>query len=80
MGTDDEAATMTTAVGELLNEVWDYPLFEALYGRRSRRFGVGFEIAEGPFQYKSQRDPLPLSDFEEALLVAAGVGITGAPL
>ena len=37
----------------LLNDTWDYPLFEALYGRRSRRFGLGFEIAEGPFSYRS---------------------------
>ena len=26
---------------ELLQRVWDYPLFAALYGRRSRRFGLG---------------------------------------
>ena len=25
----------------LLHQVWEYPLFEALYGRRSRRFGLG---------------------------------------
>jgi hypothetical protein len=64
----------------LADRAWEYPLFEALYGRRSRRFGLGFEIAEGPFRYKSKRAPLPLSELEEALLVAAGVGVTGAPL
>ena len=32
---------------ELLDLAWSYPLFEALYGRRSRRFGLGFEMAEG---------------------------------
>jgi hypothetical protein len=63
-----------------LHNVWDYPLFEALYGRRSRRFGLGFEIAEGPFGYKSERSPVPLSELEEALLVAAGIGVTGIPL
>jgi hypothetical protein len=63
-----------------LHKVWEYPLFEALYGRRSRRFGLGFEVAEGPFRYKSQRAPLPLSDIEEALLVAAGVGFSGIAL
>ena len=31
----------------LLHGVWQHPLFEALYGRRSRRFGLGFEITEG---------------------------------
>ena len=64
----------------LLNTVWDYPLFEALYGRRSRRFGLGFEIAEGPFSYTSKHLPVPLSELEEALLVAAGIGVTGIPL
>jgi hypothetical protein len=64
----------------LLNGVWDYPLFEALYGRRSRRFGLGFEIAEGPFRYKSEQPPVPLSELEEAVLVAAGIGVTGIPL
>ena len=34
---------------ELLDLAWSYPLFEALYGRRSRRFGLGFEMPEGPF-------------------------------
>jgi hypothetical protein len=38
---------------ELLDLAWSYPLFEALYGRRSRRFGLGFEMPEGPFRYKS---------------------------
>ena len=64
----------------LLHQVWEYPLFEALYGRRSRRFGLGLAMAEGPFKYRSQRAPLPLSDVEEALLVAAGVGFSGIAL
>ena len=61
----------------LVHKVWEYPLFEALFGRRSRRFGLGFETTEGPFKYKSRRPPLPLSDIEEAMLVAAGVGFSG---
>src|SRR5258707_12793527 len=56
----------------LLHQVWEYPLFEALYGRRSRRFGLGLAMAEGPFKYRFQGATLPLSDVEEALLVAAG--------
>ena len=71
---------MASAPPSLLHKVWEYPLFEALFGRRSRRFGLGFEMAEGPFKYKSQRAPLPLSDSEEALLVAAGVGFSGIAL
>src|SRR5216683_7138068 len=65
---------------DVMRDVWQYPLFEALYGRRSRRFGVGFEMPEGRFRYKSQQRPVPLSELEEALLVAAGVGVTGTPL
>ena len=69
-----------TNADDLLQAVWDYPLFEAIYGRRSRRFGLGFEAAEGPFRYKSEQPAAPLSEFEEALLVAAGFGLTGIPL
>ena len=65
---------------ELLQEVWEYPLFDALYGRRSRRFGLGFAMAEGPYKYRSRHTPLPLSQVEEALLVAAGVGFSGIAL
>jgi hypothetical protein len=76
-----EGASMTDLKSaSLLNSVWDYPLFEALYGRRSRRFGLGFEIEEGPFRYRSEQPTVPLSEFEEALLVAAGIGVTGIPL
>src|SRR6188472_3665920 len=65
---------------DLLQYAWDYPLFEALYGRRSRRFAMGFEMNEGPFTYKSRHAPLPLSELEEALLVAAGIGFSGLAL
>jgi hypothetical protein len=69
-----------TAPSSLLHQVWDYSLFEALYGRRSRRFGRGFAIDEGPFRHRSAHPPLPLSELEEALLVAAGVGFSGVAL
>jgi len=65
---------------DLLRAVWDYPLFEALYGRRSRRFGLGFEMAEGPYPHKSLHPATPLSEAEEALLVAAGIGFSGMAL
>src|ERR1700745_3356536 len=60
-----------------LNHAWSYPLFEALYRRRSRRFGRGFEMQEGPFRYKSAHAPVPLTELEEALLVGAGAGFSG---
>src|SRR5215468_5426558 len=60
-----------------LDQAWGYPLFEALYRRRSRRFGFGFEMQEGPFRYKSAHAPVPLTELEEALLVGAGAGFSG---
>jgi hypothetical protein len=65
---------------KLLDLVWRYPLFEALFGRRSRRFGLGFEMPEGPYRYKSAHAPVPLSELEEALLVGAGAGFSGLAL
>ncbi len=47
-----------------------YPLLDALRGRRSRRFGRGMEILEGPFAYRSRLTPLPLTEDEEAALAA----------
>jgi hypothetical protein len=71
---------MSAPVPHDLESVWEYPLFEALFGRRSRRFGRGFAMSEGPFQYTSPHPPLPLSELEEALLVAAGIGCSGIAL
>ncbi len=65
---------------EQVDEAWNFPLFEAIMNRRSRRFGVGMEIAEGPNQFKSPNPPEPLDELEEALLIAAGTGITGLNL
>ena len=59
---------------------WTFPLFEAMMGRRSRRFGFGMELEHGPFTYKSDKEPFPLSEDETAILVAAATGLTGAIL
>ena len=60
-----------------LQEALSFPLFEAIYGRRSRRFGLGMEIKEGPNQFTSPHPPEPLTELEEALLLSAGTGVTG---
>lgn len=59
------------------NQVENYTLFDALRGRRSRRFGLGIHIPQGPFTYQSQYGPQPLTEEEEAALVFAAAGITG---
>jgi len=60
-----------------LDELLEFPLFRALFGRRSRRFGLGMEISSGPLAFRSGAEPLPLSELERSLLVAAGTGVSG---
>ena len=63
-----------------VEKAWNFPLFEAIVGRRSRRFGFGMELKHGPFSYKSNKEPMPLNEAETAMLVAAATGVTGAIL
>src|ERR1700737_374460 len=65
----------TSVPRDLLRTVWEYPLLEALFGRRTRRFALGFEMTQGPYRYRSPQAPVPLCENEEALLVAAGFGL-----
>lgn len=60
-----------------LAEAVKFPLIEALYGRRARRFAKGNEIPDGPLQYKSKHAPQPLSDMEQMMILAAATGNTG---
>jgi hypothetical protein len=65
------------AIPKALEEVVQFPLVEALYGRRARRFAVGDEIPDGPLTFKSKHAPLPLSDLEQMLVITAAAGNTG---
>lgn len=66
-----------TRTADPMTDLLDYPLLEAITGRRSRRFGLGMEIPSGPLAYKSEAEPRPLSELERSVLVAAGTGVTG---
>jgi hypothetical protein len=57
-----------------------YPLLTALRERRSRRFGLGMKMPDGPLAFQSRHQPAPLTEDEEAALVFAGCGITGHAL
>lgn len=57
-------------------ELKSFPLIDSILGRRSRRFFMGAEIPDGVFAYKSRFEPLPLSDEEKYLLLAACGGNT----
>src|SRR5208337_1195640 len=65
---------------EEADEAWNFPLLEAIFNRRSRRFGWGMEIKEGPNKHKSSHPPMPLDELEEALLLGAATGISGMNL
>jgi hypothetical protein len=52
-------------------EMLSFGLIDALLGRRSRRFFMGAEIPDGVFAYKSRHKPVPLTELEKLLVVAA---------
>jgi hypothetical protein len=58
-------------------DVLDFPLLQAIFGRRARRFGLGMELPSGPLAFRSVQDPLPLTEREQMLLVAAATGVSG---
>jgi hypothetical protein len=66
-----------TASPNPLSHLFHFPLMEAIFGRRARRFGLGMEIPSGPLAFKSNSAPIPLSELELAVLVAAGTGVSG---
>jgi len=66
---------MATADAPLgFQDMMAFGLVEALLGRRSRRVFIGAEIPDGVFAYSSKADPVPLSDLERYLVVAASAG------
>ncbi|WP_256840532.1 hypothetical protein [Ornithinimicrobium faecis] len=54
-----------------------FPLLDAIHGRRSRRFPMGGHVPAGPLAYKSQHEPVPLSELERAIVLATTTGVTG---
>jgi hypothetical protein len=66
-----------SAIPPGFKDMLGFGLVEALLGRRSRRFFMGAEILDGVFAYKSEHEPVPLSELEKLLVVAACGGNTG---
>ena len=58
------------------SDLQKFGLIDAITGRRSRRFFMGAEIPDGVFAYKSKHEPMPLSELEKMLVVAACGGNT----
>jgi hypothetical protein len=57
-------------------DMMEFGLVEALLGRRSRRFFMGAEIPDGVLAYKSRGKPMPLTELEKLIVVAACGGNT----
>ena len=70
-------AEESAARAEVLADLAQFPLMEALIGRRSRRFALGDEIPDGPLAYKSKHEPVALTELERALVLASMGGTTG---
>jgi hypothetical protein len=73
----DQEVLNVAKSGKEIEELLEFPLLQALFGRRARRFGVGMEIPSGPLAFRSRKDPVPLSEREQALLIAAATGVSG---
>lgn len=66
----------TVVLPDGFRDMMSFGLVEALLGRRSRRFFRGAEIPDGVFKHKSQHEPMPLTELEKLLVVAACGGNT----
>jgi hypothetical protein len=60
-----------------LEEAVQFPLIEALQGRRARRFSLGASIPDGPLAFTSPHEPMPLSELEQMMVLTAVAGNTG---
>ncbi|NWF61234.1 MAG: hypothetical protein HXY43_18755 [Fischerella sp.] len=60
-----------------LKTALEFPLVEALFGRRARRFSLGAAIPDGPLAFTSRHQPLPLSELEQMMVLTAAAGNTG---
>ncbi len=58
---------------------FDRPLFQTMFTRRTRRFPQGGKLPSrrAGLQYKSEEQPVPLTELETAILCFSSSGITG---
>ena len=61
----------------LLDQVARFPLTEALFGRRARRFSKGASIPEGTLAFTSRQEPQSLTELEQLLVLTAAGGSNG---
>src|ERR671914_1320296 len=74
---DEHSSQPPLQFSKALESITQFPLLQALAGRRSRRFCLGAEIPEGPLAFKSNQKPFPLTELEQTLLLTSMSGSTG---
>jgi hypothetical protein len=62
---------------EAVRNAWNYPVMDAIFQRRARRFPFGARLPGDLLPFQSTKEPVPLDEIEEAMLVMAGTGISG---
>jgi hypothetical protein len=65
---------------EAVRNAWNYPVMDAIFQRRARRFPLGAKMPGALSPFQSTKEPVPLDEIEEAMLVMAGTGISGTNL
>ena len=68
------------SIPEGLEAALGFGFMDAIFTRRSRRFGLGVEIKEGTLAHKSRHEPVPRSQLGEAFLIWAATGMPGLSL
>lgn len=63
-----------------LQAALEYPLFQSVFDRKSRRVAWGMTVDSEVIEYSSPHPAVPLSELEEALLVMAATGLNGLAL
>jgi hypothetical protein len=79
MTTSSQADALAGAPPGLMDAL-DYPFFQTVFDRKSRRVGLGMEIDSDVLRWRSPYEPVPLGELEEALLCMAATGLTGLNL
>ncbi|HEU4481122.1 MAG TPA: hypothetical protein VFS18_04490, partial [Actinomycetota bacterium] len=73
----DQTISLGTTIPAGFEDVLSFPLSQAIFGRRARRFSLGSKIPDGPLEFESLHEPMPLSMLEQILVLTAAGGNTG---
>jgi hypothetical protein len=76
----ESVPTLDAALAAGVEDALQFPFYDALTSRRSRRVGLGMQTGDGEVDYTSPYEAVPLSAAEEALLVSAATGVMGLAL